>query len=143
MDILKKLQLFFSSAELPQTSPAPPCDKFTISSPKFVRNKDAKLSISAPKRLWLQRQDWVNGPIPSEEPIQISNVKSDTALVRRLVWHQKKIARQKNCKTKNSVEIYHVPVLKDELINEKLNQFCPMKQMKLGSQDKAFITKEI
>ena len=31
----------------------------------------------------------------------------------------------------------------EKLVNNKLNQFCPTKQMKLGSQDKAFITKEI
>jgi len=31
----------------------------------------------------------------------------------------------------------------EKLVNEKLNLFCPMKQMKLGSQDKAFITQEL
>ena len=31
----------------------------------------------------------------------------------------------------------------EKLINEKLNQFCPEKKMKVGSQDKPFITAEL
>ena len=33
-------------------------------------------------------------------------------------------------------------VIFEQLVNEKLNQFCPEKEMRLGSQDKMFITAE-
>ena len=34
-------------------------------------------------------------------------------------------------------------VVFEQLVNNKLNQFCPVKEMKLGSQDKQFITAEL
>ena len=34
-------------------------------------------------------------------------------------------------------------VMFEQLINQKLNQFCPKKEMKLGSQDKPCITAEL
>ena len=43
----------------------------------------------------------------------------------------------------NNMSATEQSVVFEQLINDKLNLFCPEKEMKLGSQDKAFITSEL
>ena len=43
----------------------------------------------------------------------------------------------------NEMSATEQSVVFEQLVNEKLNLFCPEKEMKLGSQDKPFITAEL
>ena len=89
---------------------------------------EVAFALSATRKAWTRRYDWIRGPIPCEEDLEIiirdPKRKWRTPLFKRIA-HRRKIALKKliGRRLKDLVfanEIIHVPILRGELANEEV-----------------------
>ena len=113
---------------VPELSP-PSLDRFEVAlsgNVKFIGRtgkREAVLVLRAPKRLWIQEFDWVEGPYPSDIKISYApSNKINTDLVRRLHYHRTLVKKQ--CKNRDREqrlpEIWTIPIFEGELLNEEV-----------------------